>query len=276
MPSLLALLSLSSDIPLSGFSFMRVASNLGWAFGPALGGVIIAAYGYPYIYLVASVSTLISIPLFTLLKDKRGQETELGRFSLRKVEKNLFSFGIGTAFLFVVVSQFTVTLSIYAHNFVGLSTASIGLIYFVNGISVAAFQLPVYALIRKIGLWNGIIIGAVLYMVGYFSMAFDHSLAQFMISMFVVTMGENAVTPTGNAMVSKIAAGKKLGTHMGFYNFFNSFGRGLGPSYGTFLLSYLVVPYTIWGLAIIPAGVAGVIFLFLKFREEKGSAPNPS
>lgn len=276
MPSLNALLSLSSDVPLAGFSIMRVASNLGWAFGPAFGGIIALSFGYPYIYFTAALTTVASLPLFFFLTDRRSETREMERFSFRNVEKTLFSFGIATAFLFVVVSQFTVTLSIYANHFENLSTAAIGLIYFVNGIAVAAFQLPIYRLVRRIGMWNGLIVGTILYMIGYFSMAFDHSVWQFMVSMFIVTMGENAVTPTGNAMVSKIAAGNRLGTHMGVYNFFRNLGRGMGPSYGSFLLSYLLVPYEIWGLAVIPAGMATAIFLSLKIKDRTENSSSVS
>jgi MFS family permease len=269
MPSLSALLSLSSDVPLAGFSYMRVASNLGWAFGPAMAGIIASTIGYPYIYLTAAISTIVSLPLYIFyLKDKKNVEGQAAKFSFRKVQRELYLFGIGIALLFVVVSQFSVTLSIYANHFEGLSSAAIGLIYFVNGIAVAAFQLPIYRLVSRIGLWNGMIMGSVLYMVGYFSMAFDHSLEQFMLSMLVVTMGENAVTPTGSAMVAKIASGKEMGMNMGVYNFFMSLGRGMGPSYGSFLLSYLTSPIEIWGLAVFPAGFAILAFLSRRASEK--------
>ena len=274
MPSLNALLSLSSDVPLAGFSYMRVASNLGWAFGPAMAGIIASSFGYPYIYFMAALSAVVSLPLFLFLRDKKGQAREVERFSFRNLEKRLYSFGIATAFLFVVVSQFSVTLSIYANHFEGLSTAAIGLVYFVNGIAVAAFQLPIYRIVRRIGLWNGLIIGTVLYIIGYFSIAFDHVLWQFMLSMFIVTMGENAVTPAGNAMVAEISSGKRIGTYMGVYNFFNSVGRGMGPSYGSFLLSYLQIPYEIWGLAVLPAGIAILVFLTLKGKNKVGHSTN--
>lgn len=277
MPSLNALLSLSSDVPLAGFSYMRVGSNLGWAFGPALAGVVSSVYGYPFIYLTASVAAIAAFPMFLLLNDIRNKEMAQQRFSFRRVQRRLYMFGIGVVFLFIVVSQFSVTLSIYAHNIEGLSQASIGLIYFVNGIAVAAFQLPIYRIVRRIGLWNGMIIGSVLYIIGYFTMALDHSLYQFMLSMLIVTMGENAVTPTGSAMVSEISGGREVGTHMGVYNFFMSLGRGMGPSYGSFLLSYLYVPTTIWGLAVVPAGIAIMVFISQKSKDrapEEGQQPD--
>jgi MFS family permease len=277
MPSLSALLSLSSDIPLAGFSYMRVASNLGWAFGPAMAGVIAGTIGYPYIYLTAAISTLISLPLYVFyLKDKKNAEALQEKFSFTKVKRELYLFGIGIAFLFVVVSQFSVTLSIYANHFEGLSSTAIGLIYFVNGIAVAAFQLPIYRLVSKIGLWNGMILGSVLYIAGYFSMAFDHSLAQFMLSMLVVTMGENAVTPTGSAMVARIAAGKDMGVNMGMYNFFMSLGRGMGPSYGSLLLSYVPFPLEIWGLAVSPAVIAILAFISRKNSEQRSFKNQPT
>ncbi len=267
MPSLSALLSLSSDVPLAGFSYMRVGTNLGWAFGPALSGFVVSSLGYPYIYLIAALSAIIPFPLFFHLSDKKTGEVRRERFSFRNVEKELFIFGVGIVFLFVVVSQFSVTLSIYANTFEHLSTSSIGLIYFINGIAVAAFQLPIYRVVRRIGLWNGMIIGSILYIIGYFSMSLDKELWSFMVSMLIVTMGENAVTPTGSAMVSKIANGKSLGAHMGVYNFFMSLGRGMGPSYGSFLLSYITVPVDIWGLAVAPAAIGVMIFLSRKSAE---------
>lgn len=267
MPSLSALLSLSSDVPLAGFSYMRVGTNLGWAFGPALSGFVVSSLGYPYIYLIAALSAIIPFPLFFHLSDKKTGEVRRERFSFRNVEKELFIFGVGIVFLFVVVSQFSVTLSIYANTFEHLSTSSIGLIYFINGIAVAAFQLPIYRVVRRIGLWNGMIIGSILYIIGYFSMSLDKELWSFMVSMLIVTMGENAVTPTGSAMVSKIANGKSLGAHMGVYNFFMSLGRGMGPSYGSFLLSYITVPVDIWGLAVAPAAIGVMIFLSSKSAE---------
>ncbi|MCL4447303.1 MAG: MFS transporter [Candidatus Thermoplasmatota archaeon] len=269
MPSLSALLSLSSDVPLAGFSYMRVASNLGWAFGPALAGYVASTLGYPFIYLTAALSAIIPFPLYFYLKEKKSEARETEKFSFKKVSRELYLFGIGVTFLFIVVSQFSVTLSIYANNFIGLDTTSIGLIYFVNGIAVAAFQLPIYRVVRKIGLWNGMILGSIFYIIGYFSMALDHSLWQFMASMLIVTMGENAVTPTGSAMTSKIANGKSLGAHMGVYNFFMSLGRGMGPSYGTFLLSYLYTPFDIWGLAVVPAAVGIFIFISRQSSEKK-------
>jgi MFS family permease len=276
-PSSNALLSLSSDLPLSGFSIMRVASNLGWSFGPAIGGIIISSFGYSDLFLIASGTSFIAFARYFILTDIKPKGKTPTRFSFKNIERSLYLLGAGTVFLFVVVSQFSVTLSLYANHIAGLGTASIGLIYFVNGIVVVLFQFPVYALIKKMGMWNGMIVGTLLYMIGYFSIAFDRVLNEFFISMFVITMGENFVTPTGNALVSDISGGRTLGTYMGVYNFFNSFGRGMAPAYGTLLLTYLINPYEIWGLAVFPAAIASVIFLSLKLRENrlKSAIPAP-
>lgn len=268
-PSTNALLSLSSDTPLSGFSSLRVATNLGWALGPALGGIIVSVLGFPYLYLIAASASSIAFVLYLSLKDISGTKT-VKRESLIVNDRNIFLFGISVIFLFIVVSQFSVTFSIYANKFVNIDLESIGFVYFINGIVVVLFQWPVYLLVRRIGMWNGMLIGTLLYILGYFSMAIDHSLLQFFGSMFIVTMGENFVTPTGNALVSKISNGKRLGSYMGMYNFFTSFGRALGPAYGSLLLSTFRNPFYIWGLAVIPGGVAVVIFIFLRLYIKDG------
>ena len=41
-PSSNALVSQSSQVQLKGFSILRVGNNLGWGFGPAIGGFILS------------------------------------------------------------------------------------------------------------------------------------------------------------------------------------------------------------------------------------------
>ncbi len=264
-PSTNALLSLSSETALSGFSTLRIAANLGWAIGPALGGIIITIYGFSFIYLVASAASLISFLMYFMLRDI-GKTGQFINKNMLINDRRMTIFGVSITFLFVVVSQFSVTLSIYANEFMGVSYSSVGLIYFTNGIVVVLFQWPIYLIVRRIGMWNGMLAGTVLYIMGYFSMAMDHHLIQFLVSMFILTLGENFVTPTGNAIVSQIAKGKRLGSYMGLYNFFNSFGRGMGPSYGSFLLSAYTNPFDIWGFAVLPGGIAFLLLAIQKFR----------
>jgi MFS family permease len=208
-PSTNALLSLSSDTPLSGFSSLRVATNLGWAMGPALGGVIVSIWGFPYLYLIAASASVVAFILYLLLVDIKPSQI-LKRERMIVNDRNMLFFGISVVFLFVVVSQFSVTFSIYANKFIDMGLESIGFVYFINGIVVVIFQWPVYLLVKKMGMWNGMLTGTLLYVLGYFSMAMDHSLLQFFASMFIVTMGENFVTPTGNALFSSISGGKRL------------------------------------------------------------------
>ena len=49
-PSSNALVSRSSNVQLKGFSIMRVGNNLGWGFGPAMGGFILSYFGFPGIF----------------------------------------------------------------------------------------------------------------------------------------------------------------------------------------------------------------------------------
>jgi len=279
-PSANAIISLSSDVPLSGFSILRIATNLGWAFGPAVGGLVISYFGYAAMFVIASGATFSAFVAYTTLGDVRGVVSSAGGLNISKANRSIFFLGAATIFLFIVVSQFTVTLSLYANHIAGLGSASIGLIYLINGLVVVTFQYPVYLAIRKIGMWNGMILGTVLYVIGYFSVSLDHSIYQFFVSMFVITMGENFVTPTGNALVSDIAQGKDVGTYMGIYNFFNSVGRGTGPAYGTLLLTYFLDPYEIWGFAVIPGLVALALFNVLKrnsLRKLSGTiSPKPT
>jgi len=262
-PSSNAILALSSKNTLGSFSYLRILTNLGWAIGPAAGGFLIDYYGFPSIYYISFGTSLLALMMYLFIVDVK-QDNRLKKAELVLNDWTMISYGLGVLFLFILISQFSVTLSIYASVFISLNYSSIGFIYLTNGLVVVLFQWPVYLAIRRIGMWRGILLGNILYMIGYLSMGFDSNLESFIISMIVVTMGENFTTPTANTITSIIAKKGRMASYMGAFNFFSSIGRSIGPTFGSEVLSIVKNRILLWEILITPGFVSLGIFNYLK------------
>lgn len=260
-PSVNALMSLSSKTALGGFSSLRVGANIGWGMGPAIGGLMISQFGYHVVYLMSLSAYITAAAISFFLRDVRGEVTKKYKIRLSSLDHRLIVLSVISLLLFIVQAQESVTLSNFATVFRGLSDGMIGLIYLVNGVFVVIFQIPAYRITSKIGLSRGFVIGALIYSLGYFSMALDYSLLEFVSSMIILTLGEDFAFPVGLAFASKVTGNKDVGVNMGVYNAFISFGRSLGPVMGGAALSYVSSSTLLWALVTLPGFLAVIIFV---------------
>jgi MFS family permease len=227
----------------NGYVVYRIMSNLGWAIGP-LSGALIYDSGIIWIFTLITVSSVIQgIMVLFLVKDRwkeRGKKENLkktGKISILSFDRFLIIFTVGTFFLTLVSSQFSVTLPVFMKEKIVSVTSYIGLIYAVNGVVVVVGQYPITNFMKKYPEILSMILGAAAYSVGYLLVGFSTSLLDLMGDMVIITVGENLVSPVMNSIVSKIAPRDKLARYLGFMGMMNSSGRAFGPSVGTFLIS---------------------------------------
>ena len=259
-PSSNALLALSSNKPLRSFSFLRVGANIGWGIGPAAGGFVIFFLGYPSIYAMGAIMSLVSGAFVLKLEDRRPEVIEKKSPKLSSLPIAFIIIGVSGMLLFMVQAQESVTLANYASSIRHLYTSELGFIYMANGLSVLAFQGIAYRISSRISLTSSFVIGSLIYSFGYFTMSFDTVLPAFLLSMAFISLGEDFAFPMGNVIVSKLYGDRNTGFYMGVYNAFLSFGRSMGPALGGFALGYLASPYEIWLMVTLPGFLSAVIF----------------
>lgn len=273
MSPLNSLVSLSSSSPLKGFSYLRMGNNVGWGFGPVIGGIIVTFYGYPYIYLLGVAMNVVNALVIISVTNARGKVTARKRQERGRINPMYFYLGLSALLLFMIQGQESVTLPNFAGTFRSMTAFDIGIIFFVNGFIVILLQVPIVNITARMGLSRGYIFGIVLYALGFFSMAFDYTLLEFVISMTVATIGENFAFPAGNAIVSTLSRNENIGQHMGVYNGFISMGRSMGPVLGGIALSVFLNPVKLWGVVSASGAVAIAIYLAKLSRrvsEEEG------
>ncbi len=263
-PSSSALLAISSNKPLRSFSFLRVGANIGWGIGPAVGGFLVYFLGYPSIYLMAAVMSLSSAFFVLKLEDRKPSIIEKKAPKLRSLPLDFIILGICGLLLFVVQAQESVTLANYASSIRHLYTAQLGFIYMANGFSVLIFQGVAYRISSRISITSSFVMGALIYSIGYFTMSLDTVLPAFIISMAIISLGEDFAFPMGNVIVSRLYGERNTGFYMGIYNAFLSFGRSVGPVLGGAALGFLAKPYEIWLVVTLP-GFISAAFFYMKF-----------
>lgn len=208
MPSIYSIVSASSEVKTRGFSILRVGSNIGWGFGPALGGFAIFSHGFFYLFVFGLATSFVAMLFALFLRDEKISETH------SEIPRNenvmLIILSVTALLLFMVQGQETVTLSNYANIIRGLNYFQLGLLYLVSGLVVVFTQGFVYKLIRRIGNFNSFVIGTIVYSAGFFSFGLASNLSGMLISTLILTIGEDFAFPSSAAMVSLISNRKIL------------------------------------------------------------------
>lgn len=252
---------------LSGYTEIRVMANAGAAIGPIL-GAILSVYGFQYIFLMAGIATFIEIIIlyFNVKETYFPSKIEyLTKNDIKMAYKDRFFIlfiiiGIIMAF---VLRQRGASLTLYAFDFEGLPILYLAYIYSLNGILVVLLQYPIFKLMNKETrpvLFRSV--GMLFYFLGFIVLMFSKNIDYFLLSMGIMTVGEDFVAPTTQTIITSIAPNNMKGTYIGIYNLFISFGSFSGSIVGLYMLSYYEsATATFWLLIAMSSLVVSVLYL---------------
>lgn len=247
------------------YGFLRVGQNLGWAIGPAVGGYLATFLPYAWLFGVAALISVLGFPfvLFFLresFQKTAGQVEPLGIFSIASDRVFLIFTGVSLLVL-LVAGQMMSTLSIFTVDRMGFSTAQYGLLLTVNGLVVILFQYPVAHRVSTMIKSKVLILGSLLYGVGYLFFGWIGSFALAILAMVILTVGEIIFSPVALSVVGELSPEKYRGRYMGFYELSHTLGFTAGPLLGGILLdSFPTDSWPIWGIIAFIALLAGTGF----------------
>ncbi|MDO9579067.1 MAG: MFS transporter, partial [Bacteroidales bacterium] len=235
------------------YGFLRVALNLGWAAGPAMGGYLATFLPYAWLFGVAALLAVLGF-LFALifLRESIQKTTEpiesVGILSV--VSDRTFLIFCGLSFLVLLVAgQMMSTLSVFTVDRIGFSTAQYGLLLTVNGLVVILFQYPVARRVSGMIKYKVLILGSLLYGIGYLFFGWVGSFALAIPAMVILTVGEIIFAPVALSVVGELSPDKQRGRYMGFYELSHTLGLTAGPLLGGLLLdSFPTDSRAIWGI----------------------------
>jgi len=212
-----------------GFGFLRVAVNLSVTIGPVLGGLL-ARQSYIYLFLAdALVSSISALIVWRAMPETRPAPREgaaeesmattfrgYGR-ALRDTPFMLFLLaGILTGMVYVNLNT---TLGVYLRDVHRVPESGYGLLLSLNAALVVLFQFAITRRIEGYAPLLMMVLGAVLYAVGFGMYGFAASMALFGLAMTILTVGEMLIAPVAQAMVAGFAPEDMRGRYMAIFGF---------------------------------------------------------
>lgn len=246
---------------------LRIGQNLGWAFGPALGGYLLASSPYSRLFIVAAlISLAIIFFVFSSVKETfqgTAEKITLGRIFSAGRDRPFLLFVLLCIMLFLGMGQMGSTLSVFSVDRAGFSPEQYGSLLTINGLLVAALQYPAVRLTKKMRHSLVLAAGGFFYGLGWVVMGFVGAYHIAISAMLIVTLGEVVIAPTSLAVVGEHSPPGMRGRYQGFFGISETLGVSLGPFLGGILLD--VFPksnLSVWGIISCLIFLAGIGFLF--------------
>jgi len=284
------------------YGLLGVAASIGWIAGPSIGAGL-SVLGYPFLFALAgAILGIYFVILIVGLRETRpGHDASLSPpvdmgplIGVRPAAEpdsldagpgdsaggagtvgisgpaGLGPGGVFAAFLILsslvhaVTFQWIVTLPIHAYRDLGISTATWGLLFALNGILILAFQLRISSASEGRSLPRFMAIGVLAYMAGYLVVAAvpGRSAALPMLAAVVVlvSVGEMFIFPVEPSFVAELSPPGKRGRYQGMLGAALGLGSAIGPPLGGFALDAFPGP-PVWlavaaGAAVAAAGLA--------------------
>ena len=249
------------------FGIIRIGLNVGWALGPAVGGFLVR-YSYSYAFYLTALAYCLTVLFlqYIIPQDHARRSVSVSRrphfIALLTSLKDLRLAKICLyVFLITLVNaQLVVGLSIHCHTYLGMPEHYIGWFFTINGLATILLQYPAGKYMSRLRLSTGLLIGCVLYAVGFGSVGFFSSFFLIACGVFLSAVGELIVNPGEQTMASNIATNQNRGRYLGmimvFYNMGSSAGFFTAGWLGQYVAPYyLPGPWLIIGAVALLAGI---------------------
>ncbi|SFZ92215.1 Predicted arabinose efflux permease, MFS family [Flaviramulus basaltis] len=243
-------------------TLIRLAINLGFSAGPAVGGLIITGLGYSGLFWVDGITciiaTLVMIQVLHPKKAKVLDEIKNENPVSAYKDKVFLTFLIAMILFGIVFLQYFSTITIYYKDIHSLTELQIGLILGLNGLLIFIFEMPLIKWLEntkytKLGL---MFFGIILTGLSLFVLNLTSWSGVLIIGMLLMTFGEMIAFPFSNAFAVDRAKKGNQGEYMALYSISFSIAHIFGHNAGlqmTAHLGYDNTWYIITGIAVICA-----------------------
>lgn len=220
-------------------TLIRLAINLGFSVGPAVGGILIATAGYDALFYVDGITCIFAAVLMTqVLNPKKTKELdkEVMIENPRRPSKDTpyVLFLIALALFGIVFVQYFSTVPLYYKDAYKLGEDSIGLILALNGILIVIFEMPLIAWMDKKNLSNvqSTIVGLLMTGASFILLLWETWVGVVVIGMVIATFGEMISFPFSNKFALDRSKLGRQGAYMGVYSMSFSVAHIFGHNSG--------------------------------------------
>ena len=228
-------------------TLVRLAINLGFAAGPALGGLIIMSIGYGGLFWVDGGTCIIAILIFWIkVKEKKKSPFIDKKHPDDVLTNSVFKDKPFWVFLFtclvsgVLFFQVFTTIPLYHKEQFNLTEFQTGLLLTMNGLIIFFMEMPIVSYVErhKISKVKVVATGCFLMAVSLFLMLVNTWAGILVIMMLFMTFGEMFAFPFSNSVALSRAPKGHEGRYMAIYTMSFSLAHILSAKVGMEIIEY--------------------------------------
>jgi len=219
-------------------TLIRLAINLGFSAGPAVGGLIIVGLGYGGLFWVDGITCIAATLLLIKVlnpKKTRIQDNIIVDNPYSAYKDKPFIIFLFALFLFgFIFLQYFSTMPLYYREIHGLSELQIGLLLGANGFFIFLLEMPLIKYLESTRFTKTtlILFGAYLTAISFLILNFTSWTGILIFGMFLMTVGEMIAFPFANAFALQQAKKGNQGEYMALYSIAFSFAHIFGHKSG--------------------------------------------
>jgi MFS family permease len=269
---------------IEAFGLQRMGTNLGWAIGPGLGGLLAELVPYGVVFYVTAGLMLVAATVTTRIADpvvKRAaakDDATLGealRHGLAHPAMRLLL--AGTFFCALLETQMFSTLAIYLTEELHFAKSTVGQLYMINGIGVLLLQMPALRLIRRLGIANTLPWSSLVDAIGFGLIGFASGGIGGALAMMTLTGAEVMFDPSHQTAIAEIADPAHRGRVYGVVGFSQTVGIALAPLIGGVLFDTIGDHHVaMWATIAIFGGIQTLCFTAFVRQRGLGRHASPS
>lgn len=228
-------------------TLVRLAINLGFAAGPALGGLIIMSIGYQGLFWVDGLSCIVAILIFWLkVKEKKKSAFTDKEHPGEILTHSVFKDKPFWLFLFtclvsgILFFQVFTTIPLYHREQFNLSELQTGLLLTMNGLLVFFCEMAIVSYVerKKINKVKVVAFGCLLMAISMFLMLMNTWVGILTIMMLFMTFAEMFAFPFSNSVALSRAPKGHEGRYMAIYTMSFSLAHILSAKVGMEIIEY--------------------------------------
>ncbi len=246
----------------TAYALYRLAINLGFAVGPAVGGFI-AERSFTLLFVGDAITSVIyaGIALFALPNRVGEQhETDERRSALPVILRDtpfllfIASTLAASAVFMQFVSSYPLQVEAYGH-----SSAMFGILISMNGVIICLTELPLTSYTRRRPARRVMTLGMLVIGAGFLMTGFVRSVPLLMLTVVIWTVGEMLYFPMASAHVANVSPPDMRGRYQGAWGIAWGLGAVLGPVGGTAL--FALDPRMVWFVCALVSAVGAWLVL---------------
>lgn len=249
-------------------TLIRLAINLGFSAGPALGGLIIFTLSYGGLFWIDGITCFIAgMLLLKILNPRKAKVIEQVKVvnpAEAYTDKAFMILLIGMTLFGLAFFQLLSTLPLFYKDVHHLTEAEIGLLLGLNGFLIFIFEMPLIKWLEssKNSMSKLILIGVLLTALSFIVINLTGWIGVLVIGMVLMSFGEMIVFPFSNSLALNRSAKGNQGQYMAYYSISFSIAHIFGHSIGMNLVANLGYTST-WNIITLLAISSAALMLFL-------------